>query len=268
MTRHTRASYVEATFELADMTSSESKAHKDIRPTKVIATEKDVVKILDSFSNFINPFEVDNKDVLFCISSGAPATKDIQDDLLRTDEVGQNALSKFIKERLVEKNVSFHSPLSRQNLRTFAALKKKKQLTSTQKKVLEIKAERNLFGQLVLLSEEHNISIDKTLSYPLGPVSWTLATADGSPMKTDKAKLLHSLEADITLSEKPNDRDVIYIYDGNALLQAITGLPDTFEELAEKILDGFPKVERLDFVTDTYKEDSIKSAERKRRGSS
>lgn len=116
VTRHTRASYVEATFELADMTSSESKAHKDIRPTKVIATEKDVVKILDSFSNFINPFEVDNKDVLFYISSGAPATKDIQDDLLRADEVGQNALSKFIKERLVEKNVSFHSPLSRQDL--------------------------------------------------------------------------------------------------------------------------------------------------------
>lgn len=87
-------------------------------------------------------------------------------------------------------------------------------------------------------------------------------------MKTDKAKLLHSLEANITLSEKPNDRDVIYIYDGNALLQDITGLPDTFEELAEKILDGLPKVERLDFVTDTYKEDSIKSTERKRGGSS
>lgn len=60
--RHTRASEVEATFELASMTSSEAKAHKDSRPSKVSATENDV-NILKSFSNFINPVEVDNTNV-------------------------------------------------------------------------------------------------------------------------------------------------------------------------------------------------------------
>ena len=41
-----------------------------------------------------------------------------------------------------------------------------------------------------------------------------------------------------------------------ALLQAMTGLPDTFEELANKVFDALPKAERLDLVTDTYKNGS------------
>lgn len=59
-----------------------------------------------------------------------------------------------------------------------------KKLTS-QKKIVESKAERNIFGQLVMLCEQHDIRLDKTLSYSLGPVPWALATADGCPVKID-----------------------------------------------------------------------------------
>ena len=79
--------------------------------------------------------------------------------------------------------------------RAFAGLKKKKQVTSSQKKVLEIKAERNLFGQLVLLAE-HQYRQNSSCS--LGPVSWSLAMTDESPMNTAKTKLPHSLEGNIT----------------------------------------------------------------------
>lgn len=41
-------------------------------------------------------------------------------------------------------------------------------------------AERNIFGQLVLLSVKHDIDIESTLSFPLSPVPWSLATQDGS----------------------------------------------------------------------------------------
>ena len=133
---------------------------------------------------------------------------------------------------------------------------------------MEIKAERNIFGQLVLLSEDNNISIERALTYPLGPVPWALATADGSPMKTDKAKLLHHLEGEISRSERPNLSQVSYIYDGNALSQSLTNLPNTFEELAEKVFTALPKTERIDVVTDTCKENAITNAERSRRGNS
>ena len=45
-------------------------------------------KILQSFDNFSNPFETDQKD-LFCLSSGKPVLKMFSDDLLNVEEYGK-----------------------------------------------------------------------------------------------------------------------------------------------------------------------------------
>ena len=45
-------------------------------------------------------------------------------------------------------------------------------------------------------------------------------------------------------------------------------ITQTFAELAEKAFCSLPKAKTVHFVTDTYKEDSIKSIERKRSGES
>ena len=95
-----------------------------------------------------------------------------------------------------------------------------------------------------------------------------LATPDGLPAKTEKAKLLHKLEDGTGYEDIMQLEDNVYIMDGNALLQALTGLPQTFGELAEKVFCSLPEAKTVHFVTDTYKEDSIKSIERKRRGES
>ena len=119
-----------------------------------------------------------------------------------------------------------------------------------------------------MLALKNDIDMKMTMSYHLGPVSWTLATADGSPVKSDKAKLLHNLEGTIEASEKPVQEDTVYIYDGHALLQAMTAIPDTFEEVAERVFTLLPKTQRVDFVTDSYYEHSIKAFERRCRGMS
>ncbi|KAI0240668.1 hypothetical protein LSAT2_008579 [Lamellibrachia satsuma] len=49
----------------------------------------------------------------------------------------------------------------------------------------------------------------------------------------------------------------------NALLHALTALPQTFGELSEKVFSVLPKLKRVDFVTDIYKDNSVKSAERR-----
>ena len=139
-----------------------------------------------------------------------------------------------------------------------------KKVKSTQNKVLQIKAERNIFGKLVLLSVEHNINLQVTFSYPLGPVT-SLATADGMPVKTDETKSLHSLTS-VEPVTRPTDEPIAYVYDGNATLQSLVSIPERFEGLAEMVLNLLPKTSRVDFVTDTYKQTSIKSFERKRRG--
>ena len=104
------------------------------------------------------------------------------------------------------------------------------------------------------------------MSYQLGQVPRTLATADGAPVKSNKSKLLHNLEGTVEVSENPVREEKVYIYNGNALLQAMREIPDTFKEVAERVFNLLPKNHTMDFVTDSYHENSIITFERRRRG--
>ena len=76
-------------MEMADMDTSEN-SHKDVRPSEIADSEEATTKVIQAISNFINPFAVEDKDNLYCLSSGAPATKDIE-DLLTVAKVGKEA---------------------------------------------------------------------------------------------------------------------------------------------------------------------------------
>ena len=117
-----------------------------------------------------------------------------------------------------------------------------------------------------MLSLKNDIDLEMTMSFQLGLVPWRLATADRCPVKTDKAKFLHNLEAPIDPSQKPPLEDSVYVCDGNACLQALTAIPETFEDVAERVFTLLPKTKRVDYVTDCYYENSVKPFERCRCG--
>ena len=191
VTRHKRATFAEATFERAfDMSSETSDIHKTTRKSEIQKSETNVLNVIAAFNQFVNPFQVDSsrKDSLFCISSGKPATDKIADHLLNYSDIGNKAAETFIKTRLVDKSVKFHDTLKKQNLQTFSSMAVKKTLTSSKKKSIQITAERNLLGRLLILSQQHDISLEKLFKYPLGPIPWALATADGGLVKTEKCK--------------------------------------------------------------------------------
>jgi len=75
--------------------------------------------------------------------------------------------------------------MSKMNLQVFQAMATTKLLMSGQKKTIQVKAERNLLGRLLMLSQTHDTSLDKVSEYQLGKIPWTLATADGGMTKTD-----------------------------------------------------------------------------------
>ena len=83
---------------------------------------------------------------------------------------------------------------------------------------------------------------------------------------TDKAKLLHKLEVGHALTMRPAVAQ--HVIDDNALLYEVSQVPDTCGELAENIFSHLPRSSKVDFVSDTYKADSIKNAEIARRGTS
>ena len=265
-TRHLKAKYVEATLLSTGMITDEESDHQELQPGQTQGSEKDVQQVVQTIQGYLNPFSTDNTDKLYCLSSGVPASEQVEHDLLHVSEIGEAAMDDFVKYRLVEKSVLFHDPIKRTKLKTFATAAVVKKVTSSNNKMLQLKAERNIFGQLVVLAAQNDIDLELTLSFPLGPVPWSLATADGMPVKTEKAKLLHSLESSTESTTTRPNKDTVHVIDGNAMLQSMVSIPDTFEQFAFKLFKQLPRSERIDFITDTYLPQSIKSCERRRRG--
>ena len=234
----------------------------------MLKSEQDTCCVMEVINNFINPFTIEDKDTLYCLSSGAPVPSNVENDILMSDEIGKKAHKQFVQDRLIKKSISFHTPVKKQNLKSFANQAKTSLVHGKARKNIEITVERNVFRQLVILALQHELSLERVLSYPLGPVPWALATSDGAMIKTDKAKLMHCLEDKSHLVQRPTVGFQCYIVDGNALLQAMVSLPSTFGELAEYVFQQLPRAQRVDFVTDSYHPRSIKGLERSRRGSS
>ena len=128
-----------------------------------------------------------------------------------------------------------------------------------------MRAERNIFAQLVLLSLQHDIDSELTMSYQFGPVPCALATADRSPAKS---KLLHNLEGNVVPSKNHLVRTVSTFVTGNRM--QFCRLLQVFQkhlEMLPKVFNVLHRANRVDFVTDSYHPNSIKSFERYRRGS-
>ena len=87
---------------IADMIieSQEGKKHKDLRPTEVTKSEKNVQRALSAITSFLNSFNINEKDNLYCLSSGAAQPKTIKNDLINAEESGKNNNVIFSKERL------------------------------------------------------------------------------------------------------------------------------------------------------------------------
>ena len=134
-----------------------------------------------------------------------------------------------------------------------------------------IKADRSLFAQMILVAENRKLQISDVLCHPLGPLPWALASDDGSIRKNNKAALANELKKSVTPADtipKPCAR----ITDGMAVVQKLKGDHKTFAEIADTIMsmtlnEGHDS-EHIDVVFDVYREESIKNAEREKRGSS
>ena len=171
MTRHLRAQYVEATLQRTAKSNDEVSVHKDLRTSQIERSKQDVKRVIAAISGFTNPFCSDvNTNELYCLSSGVPAKPDVANDLLKASDIGRNAMEHFVKTRLVDKTIGFHEHIKCNKLKTFAANQVTKKVTSSQNKVSQIRADRNVFDQLVLLAIQHDVDLELTLSFPLGPV--------------------------------------------------------------------------------------------------
>ena len=260
------------------MNDNNNDSHKELSPAKMKDGEKKVQKIIDSVSGFINPF--DGVEDLVSISSGRKLPDSVAITLVSLDSMGSQKAKEFTKQRLIEKKVDFKDAIKRNKIKTFGCLAKTIKITSANNKSISVKAQRNFLGGVLIKAMEaekqdfgkkgYQVDMKKVMKYQNSPVPWSLATGDGMFTTTSKCTLMKKLyqqhEHDIIEEYEP-DSTITSIIDGNALFHSMIGLPETYGEFALKVFKSFPKnANEIHFVTDSYKDDSIKSLERERRG--
>lgn len=120
-----------------------------------------------------------------------------------------------------------------------------------------LKADRSLFGRIIILGQNRRIEVRELLHYRLGPLPWALATPEGFPRKTNKAALATYLQKDIHLADSL-PRNSTTIIDGMSLVQKLNvgGGQTTYGMVASSLLsmalhEG-SQSKRIDVVFDTY----------------
>jgi hypothetical protein len=176
-----------------------------------------VVKVAEAIVGFINPFEMEQKDKLYCISYGASATSEIERDVIFAEAFCADAKVDFISESL-EKHEKFFDPIKQLNLKTLSQLAKKTTIKSSQNKIIEYRQQSNIAFQLLVRSQcdDLRINLKELLAYPLTPVPYSIATSDGFLNKTDKSKGYHFLTKDVEDVLPPPDDETLVIEDSNA----------------------------------------------------
>ena len=263
-----RVQFVKGALAMVDMLAddSDAKKHRELRRTEIERSEKNVVKVAEAIVGFINPFEMEQKDKLYCIAS---ATSAIECDVILAETFGAKAKVDFISERL-EKHEKFFDPIKRLNLKTLSELAKKTTIKSSQNKIIEYRQQSNIAFQLIVRSQCDDLGIDlkELLAYPLTPVPYSIATSDGFLNKTDKSKGYHFLTKDVEDVPPPPDDKTLVIEDGNVAFCYLKDLPPNFRDICARLFDMVVRKSDIIFSTDMYLENSIKSMERKRRGCS
>ena len=102
-----RAKFYQATLPMAGMGHDNNKTntkHKETRSSKIKKSEKFVQQVITSISDYGNPFGINDKERLYCLSLGCPVADDVKEDVLRAETLGAQAKLDFIEQRLGKEN--------------------------------------------------------------------------------------------------------------------------------------------------------------------
>ena len=202
-------------------------------------------------------------------SSGAPATDEIEDDVLCAEKAGEDAKELFITERLAKKH-DFFELSTRMNLKTFVHQNKTAKILTSKNKLIEYKQQGNIAFKLLVQSQclEEKTRMKELMTYPLTPIPYSIGTADGMLLKTETPKGLYFFTKDVEQESRTPDPSTLIVNDGKATLYCLKDIPTSLKQISLKLFKMTSKGSDVVFSTDSHQPNSIKSMERARRGSS
>ena len=228
---------------------------------------------METLSNMTDPFDNDLED-LVNISNGEIATASVSNDLLKCHEIGEKKFEEFVSQKVKADKPDIFTPIPKTNLKTFSKKYTGSKTSTKQGKVVELRNDSKFISRLLAIGQSREIDMRNLMRYSLRKYPAPLATSKGDLVKTPKCKLMHELLCRAECNDaSPENTDAVLL-DGMALLQTLKDIPDTFGDLAEKVVRIIistakkARGNRVDFVSDTYPKVSIKNIEREKRSMS
>ncbi len=265
--RSTRSQIVSTLMDRAGLTVPDE-THQELKPTRIKRDAKDLGKIQNAIDSTLNPFSIEQeKETLYCISSGKAASAEVANDLSKIREIGEQWSQEF-RDQCNTDGSRFEKPIKRRKIKNFTHDAIKMKVPCKDKRIVELKGTKDLFGRLLYLAVTAQVDLLTVFSYPLTPVPFSLGNIDGSMSSTAKAALLKKLESKID-SSPPETVDVMVI-DAMFIIRSLTNLPPTFKGIAQNILSIVCRTsaKEVHLVTDRYDIPSIKGMEQKKRETS
>ena len=280
LTIHDRAAMTQAVKAMCGFeNSTRIGTHKDTGPSRLARDEKDVQKLIESFSSGLlsNPFHIpddihdESKPIpLSNLASGVVLPDADADRLMGATELGRQSMERFISSRVKSNETNFWDPIQKLKIKSFCSVAKTTVTSTSQKeKISSVNADREIFGRLLVAAKHRDIDLREVLSYELCSVPIALAHPDGT--------LMPLLEKDVPCpSSLPcSEISTAYLIDAMALIQMLKSAGTvTFGELSGKYSDVVVTTlsrnccTRVDLVFDQYRPVSIKAGERNKRGES
>ena len=282
LTRHFLGHFGSEMRDRAGLSTESDLSHEEMKPAAMTRDNQQVSDLIDHIINkMTDPFDVTLHPVpLINISTGMHASKEVQDSLLNSINEGTQRVKSFVDGSLSNgQSRSFYNPISRSKLKSFEDMTKKTKLKCRSGDTVNVHINPELVFRraLALANCREDVTVEKVLSYPIGPIPTSMFHDDGTMRKTCKADLAHILEQDVVVCQILSIFDIsrtTHIRDGMALLQSINAKRfKTFGELALDFVRNqvacFQYASVVADIFDRYDiQNSIKSSERERRSKS
>ena len=216
-----------------------------------------------------NPFEEESDD-LFSLHTKVSVDKNLVSKLQTVMEQGHTQFSNFVQKRFIDKSVDLDDKIPRNKNKIFTTQVTKKSKNG-KIKLVEAKQEIQIFSRLYIACQTRDSDLDEFFSHENHAYPPSLSLG-GEMRKGNKSDLLTCFASTSEpVYEIPSATATIL--DGAAIVHIVK--PDgcrTFAEYANRRFVPFimrmfgGSIMRVDLVWDTYKKDSLKAAERRRRG--
>lgn len=247
-------------------TKSTTKHHEDVE-----CMQKDFKEKVRSLKKVIlemgNPFEEDSTDLLV-LDTHEIVDSNVSKSLKALETLGKKQFAEF-KEQLKTPS-RFYEPIRKNKVPLFSR-KSKPVISKDKEKMQTMKDDYNLFSRLFISCQNRQCDLEEFFQHENQSSPPALARA-GQMHQGQKSQLLPLLEAQVTSvpdREPPVDA---FIIDGAALVNSLRpSNGSTFEAYAMN--EVLPKLQKyanghkqLHIVFDVYREDSLKSQTRQKRG--